>query len=102
MFDREIKVLLIDDDEDEHVLTRDLLAEIGSERYRLDWQADYEQALASLRGQTHDVYLLDYQLGERNGLELLKLAMDGGCRAPVIMLTGLDDREVDLEAMRLG
>jgi diguanylate cyclase (GGDEF)-like protein/PAS domain S-box-containing protein len=96
------RVLLIDDDEDEYVLTRDLLAEIGPERYQLDWQSGFDAALAAIRAQAHDVYLLDYHLGERTGLDLLREAIDAGCRAPIIMLTGLGDRDVDLEAMRMG
>jgi diguanylate cyclase (GGDEF)-like protein/PAS domain S-box-containing protein len=100
-----IRVLLVDDDEDDHLLTRDLLAEIteiGRERYRLDWEPDYGAALAAMCDRTHDVYLLDYHLGGRTGLELLQEAVAGGCRAPIIMLTGLGDRDVDLEAMKVG
>ncbi|HVR97055.1 MAG TPA: EAL domain-containing protein [Thermoanaerobaculia bacterium] len=97
-----IKVLLVDDDEDDHFLTRDLLAETGRERYHLDWEPGYDAALAAIRARTHDVYLLDYHLGERNGLELLQQAVADGCRQPIIMLTGLGDRDVDLEAMKVG
>ncbi|HEX7183156.1 MAG TPA: EAL domain-containing protein [Thermoanaerobaculia bacterium] len=97
-----IRVLLIDDDEDDHVLARDLLEEIGKDRYRLDWEPGCDAALQAIRAQAHDVYLLDYHLGERTGLEILREAIDGGCRAPIIMLTGLGDRDVDLEAMRAG
>jgi CheY-like chemotaxis protein len=63
-----ISVLLVDDDEDDFVLTRDLLAEIGSARFRLTWAPEYDAALAALRERAHDVYLLDYHLGERTGL----------------------------------
>jgi diguanylate cyclase (GGDEF)-like protein/PAS domain S-box-containing protein len=97
-----IRILLIDDDEDDQVLARDLLAEIGKERFHLDWLSRYEDALAAIRRCGHDIYLLDYHLGERTGLELLRQAVAGGCRAPIIMLTGLGDRDVDLEAMRVG
>ena len=102
MTEAPISVLLIDDDEDDFVLTRELLAEIGSARFELAWAPRYEAGLQALRDGAHDVYLLDYHLGERNGLELLREAAACGCRAPIIMLTGLGDREVDLEAMRLG
>ncbi|HWM90382.1 MAG TPA: EAL domain-containing protein [Thermoanaerobaculia bacterium] len=97
-----VRVLLIDDDEDDHVLTAALLSEIGRERFRLDWISRYDEALQAIGGRSHDVYLLDFHLGERNGLELLREAVEGGCRAPIIMLTGLGDRDVDLEAMRFG
>ena len=99
---QEIRVLLIDDDEDDHVLTRDLLAEIGGQRFRLDWVARYDDALEAIERRVHDVYLLDYHLGEHTGLELLRQALENGCRTPIILLTGLGDREVDLEAMKAG
>jgi len=48
------------------------------------------------------VYLLDYQLGGENGLELLHAATTAGCKAPIILLTGTDDPEVDEAAMNAG
>ncbi len=97
-----IKVLLIDDDEDDHVLTRALLADIGRERFGLEWASSFDAGLAATRRRAHDVYLLDYHLGEHTGLELLRQAIADGCRAPIIMLTGLGDHHVDLETMRAG
>jgi len=102
MTDPPLKVLLIDDDEDDHVLTRDLLVGIGRQRFRLDWAPSFDAGLAAVRRREHDVYLLDYHLGERNGLELLRQAIADGCRTPIIMLTGLGGHEVDLEAMQAG
>ena len=96
------RLLLIDDDEDDYVLTRDLLAGLGRERFRLDWAPSFDDGLAALRRREHDVYLLDFHLGERTGLELLRQAVAEGCRAPIIMLTGLGGQEVDLEAMKVG
>jgi PAS domain S-box-containing protein len=49
-----------------------------------------------------DVCLLDYHLGQRTGLELLRRAIARGCRTPIILLTGNDDRNVDVEAMKAG
>src|SRR5215470_20108635 len=102
MIHQPTRVLLIDDDEDDHVLTRDLLLQIGGERFHLDWTPSFDAGLAAIRERAHDVYLLDFHLGERDGLELLRQAVEEGCRAPIIMLTGLGDREVDVEAMKAG
>lgn len=102
MNEHPLRVLLIDDDEDDYFLTRDLLAEIDADRYSLDWASDYESGLDAVARRRHDVYLLDYRLGKRTGLELLREAAAGGCLGPTIFLTGQGEREVDLEAMRAG
>jgi signal transduction histidine kinase len=100
--DRPVRVLLIDDDRDDYVLTRDLFAEIPGGRYNLDWAADYEVGLAALRKGQHDVYLLDYRLGKKSGLDLLEEAKTSRVSGPVILLTGQSQWEVDLAAMECG
>lgn len=97
-----IRVLLIEDDEDDYILTRDLLAEARGAEYALDWVRDFDQGLAGLCAPAHDVCLLDYRLGHHNGLDLLRAAELRGPHAPVILLTGMSGREVDVEAMRAG
>jgi signal transduction histidine kinase len=97
-----IKVLLVEDDEDDYLLTRDLLAEIGHVRYVLDWVPSYDDALGRIAGDHYDVWLLDYRLGAQSGLDLLREAIKQGYGVPVILLTGQGDREVDLQAMQFG
>ncbi len=97
-----VKVLLVDDDEDDYILTREWLSEIQRTRYALQWVATYDSALEIIAKKQHDVYLLDYRLGKRNGLELLQEAQTLGCKAPMILLTGQGDREIDVEAMKAG
>jgi PAS domain S-box-containing protein len=97
-----IRILLVDDDEDDFVVLRDLLDTLGSSRYQLEWASSYADAQAALARQSHDVYLLDYRLGQHDGLELLREAAAAGVRAPLILLTGQGDEEIDLEAMRQG
>jgi two-component system cell cycle sensor histidine kinase/response regulator CckA len=97
-----VKVLLVDDDEDDFVLTRDLFSEIEGDKFELEWASSYHAALDTILLKQHDVYLFDYRLGERNGLELLREAIAKGCSTPIILLTGQGDREVDLEAMKGG
>lgn len=97
-----LRILLVDDDEDDFILTRDLVSEIYGAGAELDWLDSFDAGLAAMRQNGHDVYLLDYRLDNRNGLELLRSAIAGGCRAPIILLTGQGDHEVDMEAMRAG
>ena len=99
---RPLRVLIADDDEDDYILTRDLLVRIGREQFQTDWTASYEAALDAIERNQHDVYLFDYHLGHSDGLALLREALARGCKAPIILLTGNDNWETDVEAMRAG
>lgn len=102
MDNRSVRVLLVDDDEDDYILTRDLLDQSRETQFELDWIFQYDAALEVMCQHRHDIYLLDYRLGERNGLELLEQAIANGCRVPMILLTGRGDRSIDLAAMKAG
>lgn len=97
-----VKVLLVDDDEEDYIIARDLFAQIEQGRYELEWLSSYEEALDEILKQRHHVYLLDYHLGSHDGLQLLGAALEAKCRAPMIMLTGQGGRDVDLKAMTMG
>jgi PAS domain S-box-containing protein len=97
-----VRVLLVDDDEDDYIITRDLISEIGARRYKLDWINNYADGLAAVRRLEHDVCLLDYRLGEFTGLQLLRESQSLTLRPPMILLTGQGDSEIDLEAMKAG
>ena len=96
------RVLLVDDDHDDYTIMRDLFIEIEVGKIRLEWVDTYDAAIEKMLRNEHDVYLVDYLLGERNGLELLKEAIKEGCKAPIILLTGKGAREVDMAAMKAG
>jgi two-component system, cell cycle sensor histidine kinase and response regulator CckA len=97
-----IKVLLVDDDEDSFVITQDLLADIPGSAYRLEWVSTFEAAVERIGRAEHDVYLLDYNLGSRTGLDVIREVAKFGLSAPVVMLTGQNDRQIDKEVMRHG
>lgn len=100
--DRNPKILLIDDDEDDRILTHDLLREAFGTEPDLHWVADWEEGLKSVVGGGYDIFLVDYRLGERDGLDLIREAAALGCSAPSILLTGQDSRDVDLSAGEAG
>ncbi|MGH8623406.1 MAG: response regulator, partial [Burkholderiales bacterium] len=95
-------MLLVEDDEDDYRLTRELLAELSGYRVELDWAPSYEAGLSALARRGHDVCLLDYRLGECSGLDLLRRAAAEDYGIPFIVLTGYSAFELDVEAMRAG
>ncbi len=96
------KILLIEDDREDYLITRDLLEDIDAWEAQLDWASTYDEGLAAICRAEHDVYLIDYRLGARDGLELLQQAIETGCTAPLILVTGYRDHETDLAAMKAG
>ncbi len=99
---RLFKVLLIEDDEDDYVLIREMLSMSIVSEFQLDWADTYDSGFEAIRGAEHDVVLLDYRLGPRNGLDLLRDAIALGCKMPIIILTGQGDFQIDMRAMRSG
>jgi signal transduction histidine kinase/HPt (histidine-containing phosphotransfer) domain-containing protein len=97
-----IKVLLIEDDEDDYVLTRELLSEVKFGKYALDWAPSYEEGMKVARRGEHHVCLVDYRLGERSGVELIREARELGLNTPMILLTGQGNHDVDVEATEAG
>src|SRR4051794_13384383 len=97
-----VRVLLVDDDEDDYVLTKELLAEIPGDGFTLDWVSTFEAGLETLARCEHDLALIDYRLGPRNGIDLIREVHRQGCHCPMIMLTGQGERDVDFAAMRAG
>jgi signal transduction histidine kinase len=97
-----IKVLLIEDDEDDFILTRELLAEVKGARYALDWVSSYEEGLKVAGRLEHHVCLVDYRLGERSGVELIREAREARLNTPMILLTGQGNHDVDVEAIAAG
>jgi len=102
----QLRILLIDDDEDEFILLKELIA--GSARGRtivtihLDWVATYEEGRKAFADCEYDLFLVDYHLGSRSGLDLLEEAEARACSSPAIMLTGHGSYDIDISAMHLG
>ncbi len=97
-----IKILLIDDDEDDYIITKDLITEIKNIDIELSWVQDYQKGIDAICEDVHDVYLVDYYLGNKTGINLIEEAIRIGCKAPLILLTGQGHFEIDYEAMKVG
>jgi PAS domain S-box-containing protein len=98
-----LQVLLVDDDDDDCALIGALVARIrapGPAQTRS--VGSYEAGLEALLQDRSAVCLLDYRLGARDGLDLLRQARSLGCVSPIVVLTGQGADGVDARAMTLG
>jgi signal transduction histidine kinase len=102
MEDQAIKILLVEDDEDDYLIIRDVLLEIEGQEFELDWVSTYQEAIEKIMSNRYDVCLMDYRLGEWDGIQLTEDFLRRGFREPVILLTGLGSHDVDIQAMSKG
>jgi two-component system, cell cycle response regulator len=96
------KILLIDDDRLQYRLTQEQFKNFHAERFDLEWASNYEDGLAQLMSGTYAACLLDFRLGERDGLQLIHQAMAAGCHTPIVFLTAETAERVDIAAMNAG
>jgi PAS domain S-box-containing protein len=97
-----IRILIVDDDEDDFLITSEYIRHIPGSNFEIEWCYNYDEALAIMCSNKHDLYFTDYRLGAKSGVDLLKDMAERGCEVPIILLTGKGNREVDMEAMQLG
>jgi PAS domain S-box-containing protein len=97
-----IKVLLIEDDEDDVLLAKEYLGESRYYRFEVDWESNLKVAREKMTTNQYNVFLIDYRLGSENGLDLIRFAQDKGVLVPSILLTGQGDSKVDIDASRYG
>ena len=96
------KVLLIDDDRGQARIVEASFTKFTGEQFELHWASNYEAGLAALRDGSFAVCLLDYQLGPRSGLDLLREVVRLEIDTPVIFLTSESSGDVDTQALNLG
>lgn len=97
------KVLIVEDDEDDYVLLQELLTEAVGEIGAIYWAEDFKSAQKKIANDNFDFYFLDNRLGAELGLELICEIKDKYETAPpIIMLSGVDDYQTDLDAMERG
>lgn len=99
---RRVSVLLVEDDEDDVVITRGLLGSSVGTRFEIDWARTLDDVTAHLDRVAHDAYLVDYRLGAHTGFDVAHAILGRERHSPVILLTGQADRAVDMRATELG
>jgi diguanylate cyclase (GGDEF)-like protein len=97
------KILIVEDDEDDYVLLEELLIEAIGDVGAIHWAEDFKSAQAKIATEHFDFYFLDNRLGAELGLELIvEIKQQFATAPPIIMLSGVDDYQTDLDAMEKG
>jgi DNA-binding response OmpR family regulator len=95
-----LKILLIEDNEEDAELIRLVLKNWAGTVLK---NADcFSSGLKFLEEEPFDVLLLDLGLPDSNGLDAIRKIQDKGLKLPIIVLTGLSDEELAVEAISLG
>jgi signal transduction histidine kinase len=97
-----IKLLIIDDCEDDCVLYRRALSADPDVRYAIEEAHDGDAALRCIAAHAPDCILLDYSLPGLNGVEVLKRIRAEHPFVPVLMLTGQGSETIAVSAMQQG
>jgi len=96
------RILIIDDDEDDFIITSEYIRAIPDSSFHIDWVSTYKAGLEKIAAGGYDLYFVDYRLGAKSGVDFLKEAVKMGCDEPIILLTGQGNHAVDIEAMESG
>jgi two-component system OmpR family response regulator len=88
--------------EDDDVLGRAVREQMTSQGYGVDWMTRLDDARHSLLAVPYDVVLLDLNLPDGRGLDLLKDLRKRGSVVPVIILTALDQIAARIEGLNSG
>lgn len=97
-----LNVLLVEDNPGDARLVREALKEAGNNRFKLDCTVRLAAGFKRLRQRKPDAILLDLSLPDSVGLETFARMRARAPEVPIVVLTGLKDEELGMEAMHQG
>lgn len=98
----EIKILLIEDDEDDAFLVKEYLSDVKNYVCLLDWEPNPELGKSKILREKYDLFLIDFYLGKSTGLSIIDFIQKNQILTPAILLTGRNDAQLDVEASVAG
>jgi PAS domain S-box-containing protein len=102
MTSNQIRALLVEDDPDDILLLKETLNEVGLGKIKLDFADRLSKGLIQLSVQNYDVILLDLNLPDSRGLDTLNTTIKRYPKVPVVVLSGLADDVITIDAVRRG
>lgn len=100
--EKPLRILVVEDDATDFFIICEYIKGIPNQSFVIDQCVRYNEALELIAARRYDLYFIDYRLGARTGLELLRSALLLGCEEPLILLTGKGNTSIDQEAMEIG
>ncbi len=100
--EKQIRVLLVDDDEDDYLILKRIISKIPHKPFVLEWSHAFDEAKELVQSDQFDIFLIDYRLGAHTGLELLEIAMPSNREEPFLLLTGVGDIEIEHRSIKLA
>jgi PAS domain S-box-containing protein len=102
MNENSIQALLVEDNPGDTLLLRQMLTDTPFWQAMLTCTERLQSALALCRQQTFDIVLLDLSLPDSHGYATFERMRQQIPQTPIILLTGSDDQELALRAVRAG
>jgi diguanylate cyclase (GGDEF)-like protein/PAS domain S-box-containing protein len=102
MIDHSVEILLIEDNPGDARQVQEILSDMPGFAYRFEWAHRLSSGMAHLESNHTDVVLLDLNLADSTGYETYKRLHERFPDMPVILLTGLEDEQLGLRAVRDG
>jgi len=102
MEDKIIKILLIEDNQDDAELLQRKLTKSANGRFNITLANCLKDGLEQLSGNTHDLILSDLGLPDSHGLDTVTQVLQMAPDTPLVVLSGYDNEEVAIKAVQLG
>jgi len=97
-----IRVLLIEDEAGDAYLVKTALRQSQDVEFNVTWTQSLQEAKQNLTSEIFDVILLDLSLPDSDGLATVELARCCACDIPIVVLTGREDTDFALSALKAG
>jgi len=97
-----LRILVVEDDEDDFFLINNYIKHLRAWQFEVKWIYRYDEAIEEICNNAYTICFLDYRLGAKNGIDLIKEIHLRNCNTPIILLTGKGNYEIDIEATKAG
>ncbi len=95
-------ILLIEDNKGDSRLIREMIADSRTTKFDVDVASTLESSIQKLNENRYDIVISDLGLPDSQGIDTLKEIQKAVHKVPIIVLTGITDEEMGINAVKLG